>query len=83
VRWLLVFVSLFLKAFLTIALVLVPLHGTKELAVKIGRFRVGQIERARVGHVALWVKVGVWVFGLVHAHRTADPGTWSRPASCA
>jgi hypothetical protein len=74
VRWLLFFVSFFLKARLTMALVLVPLHGTEEFAVKIARFRVGQIERARVEHVALWAKVGVWVFGLVLAHRTADPG---------
>jgi hypothetical protein len=69
-------------AVLAIALVLVPLHGTVELAVKVDRFRIGRVERARMGRIALWIEL---VLGsrARDLSRKADPGAWSRAASCA
>jgi hypothetical protein len=47
-----------IAADVAIALVVVPLHGTDELAVKVDRFRTGRVERTQMGRVALWIEIG-------------------------
>jgi hypothetical protein len=42
-------------AVFAIALVLVLLHGTEELAVRVECFRIGRVEQSRMGRIALWI----------------------------
>jgi hypothetical protein len=38
-------------------------HGTEDLAVNVNRFRIGRVERARMGRLDRWIKVGDRIAG--------------------